>query len=157
MGRMTRDNLVRLLFERLQIVAVDFDRERAFHAAHRLFQIVGNRLREAPDHSRNLFQFAIHGSNQSLFVLVKDRTPLLLRQEIDEEFRIEKACGVGAIVGTPDLVDHLRNFGKRSTGFRGPGPQPARSPSARCWEPASREPRSHLHPSAAGIPTRSLR
>ena len=107
MGRMTVNDLIRLRFERLKIVTVDFHRKRTLHAAHRFLQVVGNRLREAPDHSRNLFQFAIHGRDEPLFVLVKDRTPLLLGQEIDKEFRIEKARCIGSVIRATNLVDDL--------------------------------------------------
>ena len=99
---MTSDDLDRLRFQRLQIVAIDLHRQRAFHAAHRFFQVVGNGLRKVPDHSRNFLQLAIHGGDQALFVLMEDRPPFLLGQQIDKEFGVEKAGGVGAVVGPPD-------------------------------------------------------
>ena len=98
------DDLVALLFEQLEIVAVDLDRQFALDAAHGLFHVVGNRLGEVPDHARNLLQLAIHGGDQFLFVLVEDRPPLFLRFEIDEVFRIEEARGVRSVVRPSHLA-----------------------------------------------------
>jgi hypothetical protein len=113
-------DLIRLGFQRLKIVTIDFYRQRPFYAADRFFQIVGNRLREAPEHSRNLFQLAVHGRDQAFLVLVENRTPLFLGQKIDEEFRIEEAGRICAVVRAPDLIDHLGDLRKRGQDFTSP-------------------------------------
>ena len=69
---------------------------------------------KSPDDAGNLIEFAAHGGDQFIFVLVEDRTPLLFRFQIDEEFGVEKAGGIGAVVGTADLAGALRDFGKRA-------------------------------------------
>ena len=106
-------HLVGLVFEQLQIVAIKFHGQLAFHAAHGLLHVVGDRLREIPDHARQLLEFAIHGADQFLFVLVKNRTPVLLLLQMNEVFGIEKAGGVGAVVGTAHLAGGVQHFGKR--------------------------------------------
>ena len=78
----------------------------AFDAADRFFHVVGDRLREIPEHARNLLQLAVHGGDQLFFVLMEDRPPLLLRLQIDEVFGVEEAGRVGAVVGPADLADH---------------------------------------------------
>ena len=84
--------------------------ELAFDAAHRLFHVVGDGLGEIPERAGNLFQLAVHGGDQLIFVLVEDGPPLLLRFQVDEVFGVEEAGGVGAIVGTADLADDLRSL-----------------------------------------------
>ena len=106
------DDFVALLLERLQIGAVDLDRQFALDAADGFFHVVGDGLREIPEHAGNLFQFAVHGRDQLLFVLLEHRPPLLLGLQIDEVFGIEEAGGIGAIVGTAHLRDHLRDLRK---------------------------------------------
>ena len=96
----------------LQIIAVDLDRQLAFDAADRLLHVVGDGLGEVPDHARHLLQFAIHGADQLVFVLVEDGPPLVLGHQIDEVFGVEKARGIGAVVGPADLADHVRDLGK---------------------------------------------
>ena len=64
--------------------------------------------------ARNLVEFALHGGDQFIFVLVKDRTPFFLGFQVDKIFGIEEAGGVGAVIGTADLAGALRNFGKRA-------------------------------------------
>ena len=49
------DDLVSLGFQLFQIVTIDLYCQRAFDAAHRFFQVVGNRLGEVPDDSRILY------------------------------------------------------------------------------------------------------
>jgi hypothetical protein len=39
----------------------------------------------------NFVQFALHGRDQFVFVLVKHRPPLFFRLQVDEEFGIKKA------------------------------------------------------------------
>ena len=34
------------------------------------------------------------------------------RKQVDEEFGVVKAAGVAAVIGTSDLADNLRDFGK---------------------------------------------
>ena len=65
-------DLVALLLQGLEIVAVNLDREFALHAADGLFHVVRDRLREIPEHARELLQLAVHGGNQFFLVFVKD-------------------------------------------------------------------------------------
>ncbi len=105
-------DLVALLLQQLQIIAVELDRQFAFDAADRLLHVVGDGLGKVPDHARHLLQFAIHGADQFFFVLVEGGPPLLLGQQIDKIFGVEKAGRIGAVVGPSHLADHLRHFRK---------------------------------------------
>src|SRR5271166_3828853 len=111
------DDLVRLGFERFQVVSINLDCQFALDTAHRFFHVVRNRLREVPGDSGNFFQLAAHRRDQPLFVLTEDRAPLCLGQQINEVFGIEKACGVSAIIWTSYLRHHPRNFWKRSQDY----------------------------------------
>src|SRR5579885_2121724 len=108
------DDLLSFLFESSQIVAIDFHRQFAFYAADSLLHIVRNRLGKSPKHAGNFTDLAVHGPDQFILVLVKHRTPLLLRLQVHEIFRIEKTRGIGTVVGSADLRNHLSHFGKRS-------------------------------------------
>ncbi len=108
------DNLVGLGFQNLQVGAVDFGGEFALNAADRLIHVVFNGLGESPQYAGNLVEFALHGGDEFFFILVEDGTPLFSGFEIDEEFGIEKAGVIGAVIGTADLAGALRNFGKRT-------------------------------------------
>ena len=112
--RMTADNLVGLSFQNLQIGAVDFGGEFALYAADGLFHVVFDGLGESPEDAGNLVEFALHGGDEFIFVLVEDGTPLVFGFQIDEVFGIEKAGVIGAVIGTADLAGALRNFGKRA-------------------------------------------
>ncbi len=94
------DDLLGLVFEDAQVVAVDFGGELALYAADRFLHVVRDRLREVPDHARQLLQLAVHGGDDFIFVLVKHGPPLLLRFQIDEIFGVEEAGGIGSVVGT---------------------------------------------------------
>ncbi len=106
------DDLVALLFEGLEVVAVDLDGEFAFDAADGLFDVVGDGLGEVPDDAGDLFQFAVHGGDEFVLVLVEDGAPLFLGLEVDEVFGVEEAGGVGAVVGAAGLADDLGDFGE---------------------------------------------
>ena len=71
--RMTLTISSRFGFESLQIVAVDLGGQLAFHAADGLFHVVFDGLRKSPDDAGNLLEFALHGGDQFVFVLVEDR------------------------------------------------------------------------------------
>ena len=105
-------DLIGLFLENLQIVAVDFRGQFALHAADRFFHVVFNGLGKSPRYAGNFFEFAIHGGNHFIFVLVKCWPPLFLGLQIHEVLGIEKTCGVRAVVGTPNLAGALRHFGK---------------------------------------------
>ena len=114
------DDLIGFLFQDLQIIAINLGGQFAFHAADRLFHVVFNGLGTAPDRTGNfLVQFPIHGGDQFIFVVVKDRPSLFFGLEIDEEFRIEEAGCVGAVVRTSHLADALRNFRERAKQYVG--------------------------------------
>ena len=149
------DDLVALFLQRLQIVAEDLDGQLAFHAADGFFHVVGDGLREIPDHAGNLLELAVHGRDQLFLVLVKHRPPFFLGLQIDEIFGVEEAGGIGAVVGPAHLAGALRNFGKRAQDHARLV-RDARCPrSARCWAPACRAPRWRLHPDAAETPSRA--
>ncbi len=112
--RMTVTILIALLFEHFQIVAVDLRRQFSFHPADRLFHVVFNRLGEAPDDSRDLVEFALHGGDQFILVFMECRAPLLFRFQVNEVLGVEKPGVVGSIVRTPDLAGALRDFRERA-------------------------------------------
>ena len=60
----------------------------------------------------NLLQLLVHGGDQFVFVAVELGAPLFARAQIDKEFGVVEAAGVGAVVGTADLADDLLDFGK---------------------------------------------
>ena len=105
-------DFVALGLERLQIVAEYLDGRLALHSAHRFFHVVGDRLREIPERAGNLLEFAVHGGDQLFLVLMKYRTPFLLRLEVDEIFGVEEAAGVGSVIRPSDLRNHLFHFRK---------------------------------------------
>ncbi len=45
---------------------------------------------------------------------MENRPPFLFGFQVDKIFGIEKACSVGAVVGTADLTRALRNFRERA-------------------------------------------
>ena len=70
------DDLVALLFEGLEVVAIDLDGEFALDAADSLFDVVGDGLGEVPDDAGDLIQLALHGGNQLVLILLEDGAPL---------------------------------------------------------------------------------
>ena len=71
------DDLIRLILQCLQIVAVNLGGQLALHAANGFFHVVFDGLRKSPDHAGNFAEFAVHGGDQPILILVKDGTPLL--------------------------------------------------------------------------------
>ena len=59
----------------------------------------------------NLLQFLVHGGDEIVFCFELG-APLRSREQIDEEFRVVKAAGVAAVVGTADLADDLLDLGE---------------------------------------------
>ena len=108
-----RLNLLGLLFQGAQVVAVELDGQLAFDAGDGLFHVVGDGLRVVPDDAGKLLQLLVHGGDQRFLVLMEDGPPLLLRLEIDEVFGVEEAGGVGAVVGAAGLADDLRDLRER--------------------------------------------
>ena len=80
--------------------------------------------------------------------------PLRTRQQIDKEFGVVEAAGIAAVVGTSDLADDLRDFGKVGQHPAGLLRQMRCRWRGRCWEQACRAPRSRLHRGEAGIRSR---
>ena len=107
------DDFVAFCFKCLQVVAVDLDGQLALNPADRLLDVVGDGLGKVPDDARHLFQLAVHGADQLILVLVEDRPPLILRLQVDEIFRVEKAGRVHAVVRPAHLADHVRDFRER--------------------------------------------
>src|SRR5580704_353191 len=64
-------NLVSSGLQFPQVIAVELDRQLAFHAADCFLNVVRDGLREVPHHARHLFQFAIHGPDQFILILVE--------------------------------------------------------------------------------------
>ena len=58
-------------------------------------------------------KLAIHRGNQLIFILMKNRPPLLLGLQVHEIFRIAESSRVGSIVGRSGLRDDRGDFGKR--------------------------------------------
>ena len=137
-----------------QIVAIDLGGKLAFDAADRFLHVVGNGLREIPDHARDLLQFLIHGRDQLFLVLMKCRTPIFLWFQVDEVLGVEEAGGVGAIVRPSGLAGALRDF--RASGRAGCGPDSLAGCLrwGRCWEPGCRAPTARPRPGAAGTRSR---
>ena len=54
----------------------------------------------------------VHGRDQFVLVLVKHRPPLFLGLQADEVFRVEKAGGVRAVIGTAHLAGAFGDLGK---------------------------------------------
>ena len=100
-------------FQNFQIVAIDFGGQFAFHAADRLLHVVLDGLGEVPDHPGNFFQFAIHGGDQFLLVLVKDGPPLFFGFQADKVLGVEEAGGVGSVIRASHLAGGLHDLGKR--------------------------------------------
>ena len=107
-----RGDFFAFLFEKLQVVAENLQRQRALGAGHRLADVVFDGLREVPDRARVFLHCAVHGGDQLFFVLVKYRTPLVMRLQVDEIFGVAESAGVGSIVRPADFGYHLGHFGK---------------------------------------------
>ena len=60
----------------LQVGAEDLYRQFAFDAAHGLFHVVGNGLREAPGHAGDFLHFVVHGLDQQFFAAAKLRAAI---------------------------------------------------------------------------------
>ena len=107
-------DLVGLILEQMQIAAVDLGGKLALDSADCLLHVVFDRLREAPDHAREFFSRAASfmAAIRFVFVLVKDRAPLLLRLQTHEVFGIEKSGVVGPVIRTAGLTGALGHFGK---------------------------------------------
>ena len=106
--------LLGFFLKNVQVVAVDLGGKLPLDAADRFFHVVGDRLREAPDHSGQLVQLFVHGGDDFVLVLVKAGPPLLLGLQIGEVLGIEEAGGIGSVVRTPGLAGALGHFGKRT-------------------------------------------
>ena len=106
------DNLIGLLLENVQVIAVDFCGQFALYPTDRLFHVVFYWLRKNPDDTGNFVQFATHGGDQFVLVLTKDRPPLLLRLEVNKVFGIEKTRRIRSVIRAPDLAGALEHLGK---------------------------------------------
>ena len=105
-------DLDRLVFQDLQILPVDFHRERALEARERLVHGVLGRLREVENHAGISGEFLLEVFGQ--LRLVPDRSLLphlvLVRLQPDVELAIEKSGGIGAIVGAPQFRSDFRHL-----------------------------------------------
>ena len=88
-----------------QIIAVKLDRVFAFHAGDRFGNIVLQVLREIEFHAGK-FILQLGQQLRSQYLLVMGVRPLACRFQWSEEFGIEQARGVGAVVGTAMLRNH---------------------------------------------------
>src|SRR5579883_675219 len=112
-GAHDTDDPFAFAFEHVQVLAVDFDRKLSLDAADGLFDIVGNRLGEAPAHAGDLLQLPIHGRDELLFLLMEDRTPLFFWLEGDAVFGDVEIGRVRAVVGPAHLRYDLGDFRER--------------------------------------------
>src|SRR5262249_172046 len=76
--------------------------------------IIGDRLRKPPKHSRNLLQLPVHRCDEFLLTLMKRRTPLLLGLETDEILGIEETCRVGSVIRPARLTGACGGLWKRT-------------------------------------------
>ena len=104
-------NLVGFGFEHFQVGAKKLDRQFAFHAADRFFDVVGNRLGKIPVHAGKFVQLLVHGGDEVVLGL-ELRAPLGTGQEIHKEFRVVEAAGIAAIIGASHLAHDLLDLGK---------------------------------------------
>ena len=110
-GRQHRLDLGGGVRERLQVVAIELDRILAFHAGHRLGDIVLEVLREIELDAGKL-RCELGDDFGGELVLVETGAPLVHRFQGRKEFGVEKTGGVGAVVG-PAVLRHDRlHFGK---------------------------------------------
>ena len=109
-------DLVGLILENMQVAAIDLGRKLALDSADSLFHVVFDGLREAPDDAREISasSSSVHGGDQVVLVLVKDRPPLFLRLQTHEVFGVEKSRMVGAVIRTAGLAGAVGRFGKRA-------------------------------------------
>ena len=127
-GQDARD-LVRLLLVQAQIGAHHLRRVLALHAAHRLLDVVGDRLREVEvDAGEGLAQLP---RQLPLQLVLRDAAPPSRRRlEGSEQLDVVEPGNVGAVVGPPELRDDgadLGNFPVRcvASAFRGTAEQDA--------------------------------
>ncbi len=103
-------DLVGGIGERLQVIAVQLDGVLALHAGHRFRDVVLQVLREIElDAGKLVLQLGEQLGCQ--FVLVFPVRPFLRRLERREEFRIEEARRIGAVVGPAVLRNDRLHFG----------------------------------------------
>ena len=106
-------DLFTLFLENVQVRPVKLGRKSAFRAGQRLIHVVFNGLGEIPESPRIFLQLAIHRGNQFIFILMKNRPPLILGLQVDEILRIAESSRVGSIVGRSGLRDDRGDFGER--------------------------------------------
>src|SRR5450755_668387 len=108
------DHFFALLFENLQVIPVNLNRELSFDPADSLLHVVFNGLRKIPEDPGNSVKLPPHGPNQRVLIAVKHRTPPALGLKIDKIFGVEESGSVSAVVGAPDLAGRDGDF--RETG-----------------------------------------
>ncbi len=84
----------------VQVVTIDFDRQRALEAGERFVHRVFGGLRVVEDNSGKGREFLVDGFDQ-LFLVADVAGPglVLVRLESNVELAVKKARGIGAIVG----------------------------------------------------------
>ena len=96
--------------QRLQIVAVELDRVLALDARDRLRDVVLQILREVEFDARELV-LQLRQQLRGQFVLVAGAGPFAVGLQRREEFGVEQAGGVGAVVRAAVLRHHRFHFG----------------------------------------------
>ena len=109
-GRKNRLDLVGGVGERLQVVAVKLDRVLALHAGDGLGDVVLQILREV-ELDAGKFLLELRQQLRGQFVLVVRARPFADRFQRREEFGVEQAGGIGAVVGAAMLRHHQFHFG----------------------------------------------
>ena len=110
LGEHVRD-LIGGFLERLQIVAVDLDGILALDARGGLLDVVLDVLREIEVDARKLLRAAPRSSAAVSLSLSMPRGPGVEGLERHEEFGIEEAGGIGAVVRPAVLRDHRLHLG----------------------------------------------
>ncbi len=100
----------------LQIVAENLYRQRALQAGLRLVDRVFRRLRIVERDARECREFLVDRRDQRRLVAIASR-PFRVGLEADVELDVEKACRVGAVVGTAEFRGDRGHFGERAQYF----------------------------------------
>ena len=108
-----RSDLLTLLLENGKVIPEDLERQRSLGAGHRLADVVLDRLREVPSRAGVLLRREVHGCDQLILVLVKDRSPLIVRFEVDKILGVAESTGVSAVIGPACLRHHRLDLRKR--------------------------------------------
>lgn len=106
-GRQNRRDLFAFLAQDIEVGTGDLDGNFSFHARERLLDIVCDHLREIGRHPWYGPNPRRDRSGQAFLVGV---APIAVRLQIGEDFHVVLTFGVGAVVETADMRDHVADF-----------------------------------------------